>query len=195
MLTSFYKSQGFSRIIKIYVADGCDCAMAKKVYTALGDSGFTKDFSGKPMLKNDSVILANGKVDSLQSAIDMSLILTEAEHIHFLNKVQQKLWQAAGEIANCPGECINAPITPLDLEELETYIDSLGEPPNKFVRFTNEKAIWFNECRIRCRELETHLVNLLQDKKLRPEIYKYINRLSSLFFMLGYVSGESKTLS
>ena len=159
-----------------------------KVYTTNGDEGFTRDFSGRSILKNNEIILSNGKIDSLQSAIDMSLILSDKKHVSILNKVQQKLWQAAGEIANCPGECINSPITSQDLEELEIYIDSLGEPPNKFVRFTNEKSIWFNECRVRCRELETLLVSLLQNKALRPEIFKYINRLSSLFFMLGYTA-------
>ncbi len=187
-------------IIKIYVLLWCHniyllflhgFLVGRKVYTALGDSGFTRDFAGKSLLKNSDLIIANGKVDSLQSAIDMSLILADSSHKDFLNNVQKKLWQAAGEIANCPGECINSPITLQDLENLELYIDSLGEPPNKFVRFTNERAIWFNECRIRCRELETSLVKLLRDNSLRPEIYRYINRLSSLFFMLGYLSSSS----
>ncbi len=165
--------------------------VGRKVYTALGDSGFTRDFAGESILKNNDLILVNGKIDSLQSALDMSLILTDVNHIAFLNKVQQKLWQASGEIANCPGECINSPIIAKDLEELELYIDSIGEPPSKFVRFTNEQAVWFNECRIRCRELETYLVKLLRDNSLRPEIYRYINRLSSLFFMLGYQSSNA----
>lgn len=158
-----------------------------KVYTANGDKGFTKDYAGKELSKDDLIILANGKVDSLQSALDMAL-LQSVEHSPFLKLVQQKLWQAAGEIANCPGDCLNAPITSDDLVKLEEYIESLGEPPNKFVRFANEKSIWFNECRVRCRELETLLVKLFREGRLRPEIYRYINRLSSLFFMLGYKS-------
>ena len=161
-----------------------------KVYTANGDSGFTKDFSGQRLLKDDIRIIVNGKIDSLQSALDMSLLLDSGAHKEILQKVQQKLWQTAGEVANCPGECLNAPVTADDLAHLENYIDSLGEPPKKFVRFTNDKSVWFNECRVRCRELETLLVKLLRDGSLRSEIYKYINRLSSLFFMLGYKSSE-----
>ena len=177
--------------INIYLVFLFFCFVGRKVYTALGDSGFTKDFSGRALLKNSDIILANGKIDSLQSALDMSIILSDKEYTDILNKVQQKLWQAAGEIANCPGECINAPITLHDLEYLELYIDSLGEPPNKFIRFNNQKAVWLNECRVRCRELETYLVKLLRDNSLRPEIYKYVNRLSSLFFMLGYVASKA----
>jgi len=161
------------------------CIFVAKVYTTKGDAGMTKDYAGNPLHKDDILILANGKIDFLQSAIDMSMFL-DIEHAPFLQEVQKKLWQASGEIANCHGECIISPITNEDLIKLEEYVDSLGEPPNRFVRFTNEKSIWFNECRVRCRELETYLVKLLRDGKLRPEIYKYINRLSSLFFMLGY---------
>ena len=163
-----------------------------KVYTATGDSGFTADFSGQRIPKDDIRILINGKIDSLQSAIDMVLFLDGGAHREILSKVQQKLWQTSGEIANCPGDCLNAPITPEDLVNLEKYIDSLGEPPRKFVRFTNEKSIWFNECRVRCRELETFLVKLLREDGLRSDVYKYINRLSSLFFMLGYSFSENK---
>lgn len=156
-----------------------------KVYTTKGDAGVTRDYAGNELSKDDIVILTNGKIDFLQSALDMVLLL-DASHSEFLRIVQQKLWQASGEIANCPGECLNSPITNDDLINLEKYVDSLGEPPNKFVRFTNEKSIWFNECRVRCRELETYLVKLLREGKLRSEVYRYINRLSSLFFMLGY---------
>ena len=158
-----------------------------KVYTSAGDDGFTKDFSGKIYPKDDLMVVVNGKIDSLQSALDMALFL-DTRHSGFLKTVQQKLWQTSGEIANCPVDDLNEPITDLDLKKLEEYIDSLGEPPNKFVRFTNQTSIWFNECRVRCRELELSLVKMFRDGKLRSEVYKYINRLSSLFFMLGYTS-------
>ena len=165
--------------------------MEKKVYTRNGDLGMTKDFAGNELAKDDLVIVANGKIDSLQSALDMSIFLCEdEEHKVFLKEVQKKMWQVAGEIANCPGDCLLWPVVDKDLEELENFIDSLGEPPNKFVRFTNQKSIWFNECRVRCRELEREIVNLLRGGKLRNEVYKYINRLSSLFFMLGYRSSK-----
>jgi cob(I)alamin adenosyltransferase len=160
----------------------------KRVYTSNGDKGFTRDYGGREIPKDDLIILINGKIDSLQSALDMAMFL-DGEHSEFLKIVQQKLWQASGEVANCSGDCLNAPITDEDLKNLEAYIDSLGESPNKFVRFTDEKSIWFNECRVRCRELETFLVKLFREGKLRSEVYRYVNRLSSLFFMMGYKSG------
>jgi cob(I)alamin adenosyltransferase len=82
------------------------------------------------------------------------------------------------------------PVVEEDLKIIEKFTDSLGEPPKKFVRFNTLKSIQYNEARIRCRELETYLVKLLRKKQLRSVAYKYINRLSSLFFMLAY--NESK---
>jgi len=158
----------------------------KKVYTAKGDDGTTADYAGNKVSKDDLIIVTNGKIDCFQSALDMALLLVNEEYKDFLNKVQGKMWQIAGEVANCPGECLIDPVTSQDLEDLEKYIDILGEPPKKFVRFNTQESIWFNECRVRCRELETCLVKLFKDDKLRHEIYRYVNRLSSLFFMLGY---------
>jgi cob(I)alamin adenosyltransferase len=161
------------------------------LYTRGGDEGFTKDYAGNRVIKDAVLIVANGKVDTLQSAIDMALHLDEGAHREILEAVQRKLWQISGEVAHCPGECLNDPVTPKDLTDLEQYIDALGEPPKAFVRFRTPKSIWFNECRVRCRELETHLVKLLREGTLRPEVYRYINRLSSLFFMLGYFEGRN----
>ncbi len=158
----------------------------KKAYTKKGDEGTTTDYAGNKLSKDSPLIKLVGKIDFFQSAVDMSLLLADEKTKPFLNFVQKKMWQIAGEIANCPGECLIDPVTEKDLENLESFIDNLGEPPNKFVRFNTQKSIWLNECRVRCRELETHLAALLNDKKLRPEIYRYINRLSSLFFMLAY---------
>ncbi len=161
-----------------------------KVYTAKGDDGTTADYAGNRVSKDDLMIEVNGKVDSFQSALDMAILLADEKHKTFLNLVQKKMWQISGEVANCPGDCLIDPVTAADLAELETYVDNLGEPPNKFVRFNTQESIWFNECRVRCRELETLLVKMLKDGKLRAENYRYVNRLSSLFFMLGYKSSK-----
>ena len=45
----------------IYLVFLLNFFVVRKVYTALGDSGFTSDFSGKRILKNDKLITSNGK--------------------------------------------------------------------------------------------------------------------------------------
>ncbi len=158
----------------------------RKAYTKKGDDGYTTDFSGKKIPKDDIKIVVSGKIDSLQSAIDVVLLNAKGDHKIFLEGVQKKLWQAAGEIACADKSCIKWPITEDDVYEIERFTDLLGEPPKKFIRFNTERAISYNECRIRCRELEIYLVKLLRKKQIRPIVSPYINRLSSAFFMMAY---------
>ncbi len=158
----------------------------KKVYTRKGDTGCTYDYAGKILQKDHIIVIIGGKIDALQSAIDLALLQVKGKDKEMLNWVQRKLWQTAGEISCADKSCIIDPVTEKDLKALEKYTDSLGEPPTKFIRFNTEKSIIFNECRIRCRELETFLVKLLRKKKLRHLAYSWINRLSSLFFMMSY---------
>lgn len=165
----------------------------RKAYTATGDDGYTKDFAGNRIPKDDIRIGVGGKIDFLQAAIDLAILKGDKQHAPVIEWIQRKLWQAAGEVGRAGKECIIDPITEQDLKELEDYIDSLGEPPERFIRFNTEKAIIFNECRIRCRELETHLVKLLRENQMRPVVYKWINRLSSLFYMLGYKAASKES--
>ena len=160
----------------------------RKIYTKRGDEGFTKDYSGKKISKDDIKIIIAGKIDSLQSAIDLAILNSTGKTKNFLGEVQKKLWQTAGEISCVDKSCILWPVEEKDLEMLEKFTDFLGEPPNKFVRFNTLKSVYYNEARIRCRELETFFVKLLRKKQIRPIAYKWVNRLSSLFFMLAYKS-------
>src|SRR3989304_688580 len=162
----------------------------EKLYTKAGDEGFTKDYSGKRIPKDDIRIVAAGKIDSLQSAIDLLILNSGGETKKILEEIQKKLWQTAGEISCADESCVVWPVEEKDLEMIEKFTDSLGEPPNKFVRFNTLESINYNEARIRCRELETFLVKLLREKQIRPVAYKWVNRLSSLFFMLSYKSSK-----
>lgn len=161
-----------------------------KVYTKKGDEGTTADFSGKRVPKDDPMIIVMGKIDSLQSAIDVAVLEGGADHKSFLEWVQRKLWQTAGELSCADEKCVIDPVTDGDLVTLEEYIDALGESPKQFIRFNTKKSIAYNEARIRCRDLETSLVKLLREKKVRPAAYAWLNRLSSLFFMLSYTTSH-----
>jgi cob(I)alamin adenosyltransferase len=162
----------------------------RKVYTKKGDEGFTVDYAGSKIPKDDIKIIVAGKIDSVQSAIDLAMLKGDKKHTTFLEWVQRKLWQTAGELSCADEKCVIDPVVDKDVTELERYTDSLGEPPQKFVRFNTEQSIIYNEARIRCRELETSLVKLLREKKIRPVAYQWLNRLSSLFFMLAYKTGK-----
>ncbi|MDP3640107.1 MAG: ATP:cob(I)alamin adenosyltransferase [Nanoarchaeota archaeon] len=164
-----------------------------KAYTKRGDLGYTHDYSGKKIPKDNMRIVCWGKVDELQAAVDGAILQARGKNRQMLEEVQTKLWQISGEIACSPPECVNDPVTEADLKMMERFIDTMGEPPQKFIRFTNTEAIVLNESRVRCRNLERNLVKLLRNKTLRPVIFKYVNRLSSLFFMLAYERVKKRT--
>jgi len=166
--------------------------MIRKAYSGKGDSGYTADFSGKRLRKDDARIVVGGKIDQLQSAIDRARLGERGVALRVLEQAQVKLWQTAAEISCVDGSCLNAPVTAADLKSCERFTDSLGTPPRRFVRFDTQRAVDLNECRVRCRELETHLVRLRRASKLRREVYAYINRLSSLFFMMAYRRAKNR---
>jgi ATP:cob(I)alamin adenosyltransferase len=158
----------------------------KKAYTKNGDAGFTRDLSGKRLAKDHPVIVLGGKIDALQSALDFVLLSAKGPGKAALREVQKKLWQTAGELSGAGRACVPWPVTLRDISALEDFMKTLGEPPRKFVRFDRPRAVAYNECRVRCRELESACTGLLRAQKLRPAVYAYLNRLSSLFFMLAY---------
>ena len=141
----------------------------RKAYSRNGDTGFTRGRSGQRLAKDDARVVVGGKIDALQSAMDIVLLTATGKTKAALREIQSKLWQEVG---------------PRDLQRLEDFIDSLGEPPKEFVRFASLRAIRYDECRVRCRDLESACTGLLRAKKLRPAAYAYLNRLSSMFFML-----------
>jgi cob(I)alamin adenosyltransferase len=143
----------------------------KKAYSKNGDAGFTSGLSGKRLPKDHPSIIMGGKIDALQSAMDLALLSAKGPAKTMLREVHGRLWQEAGR---------------RDLDRLEEFIDRLGQTPRTFMRFSRLQAIRYNECRLRCRELESSCTRLLREKKMRPAAYAYLNRLSSLFFMLAY---------
>ncbi|MBI5238999.1 MAG: ATP:cob(I)alamin adenosyltransferase [Elusimicrobia bacterium] len=164
----------------------------KPVYTKKGDAGFTSDLSGRRLAKDHPRIVLGGKIDSLQSAVDLALLGAAGSAWAALREVQRKLWQAAGELSGAGQACLPWPVTRADVDALEAFADSLGEPPKKFVRFDTPLAAAYNECRVRCRDLESACTALLRSGKLRPPVYAYLNRLSTVFFMLAYRESRRK---
>lgn len=162
----------------------------RKSYTRRGDGGLTIDYLKKVLPKDNLRIIICGKIDTLQAALDLAVIKSNKKNRRFLIWIQRKLWQLAGEIAGASLKDLSDPILESDLTKLEQYTDFLGEPPQSFVRFKNDKAIIYNEARVRARELEIELVKLLKKGQIRPVAYAFINRLSSFLFMLAYSANK-----
>lgn len=156
------------------------------IYTKKGDQGHAATLSGKKVPKNDEIIQITGLIDSLQSSLDLAKIAIKNEDIKkIIDDVNEKLWQTAAEISNGGlSDIIKKPITEEDILKLEKHIDKHHPRNTYFIRFTKEESARLNEARVRTRTLESKLTKQLLDEKLRPEVYKYLNRLSDLLYAL-----------
>jgi len=156
-----------------------------KIYTKVGDEGETVTYGNLKVPKDSYIIDINGYIDALQSSLDFCYIHNQ-EFRDLIDKINKKLWQLGGEISlGGIGKNIKDPITIRDIEEVENYIDRLLYPRH-FVRFTRLGSSHLNEARIRCRVLERELTQVLRAGLIREEVYKYINRLSDLLFVMAY---------
>ena len=162
-----------------------------KVYTKTGDEGTTMTYNGKRVPKNHPLIIVVSKVDALQAALDLAHIKSSFKKE--LDKIQDKLWQLAGELSrgSLSGK-VKDSINQKDIDDMELFIDENQPDLKYFVRFRKESSARLNDARVRCRELEVLLTDMLKKKCLRPQVYKYINRLSDYLYILSCI--EEKRL-
>ncbi|HIH20656.1 TPA: ATP:cob(I)alamin adenosyltransferase [Candidatus Micrarchaeota archaeon] len=160
-----------------------------KIYTKKGDSGNTKTLAGGHVKKNSPVIVANGKLDSLQASLDAAKHECKGPKFKHLrdaiDSIQEKLWQTGGEVSFARvGGPVKNPVEEANVTQLEKWIDGLcaGKQFKHFIRVHSAAAIALNESRVRCREAEISLVPLLDQGKLRPVVFKYVNRLSDYLY-------------
>jgi cob(I)alamin adenosyltransferase len=160
------------------------------IYTFIGDHGFTKNLVGEDISKDHCLIEVHGEIDSLQAMIDKLIAYSRysdfmSSQKDHLSSIQTLLWQLGGELSqNKTGGLVKNPIEQEHVDFLEETIDSFELNLTSFQRFTHLIAIDVNEARVRTRKLERTLTKYLRDAKIRPVVYKYINRLSDYFFSL-----------
>ena len=166
-----------------------ECVPLGRIYTKHGDRGKTRDLSGKKVEKHSKSIKVLGKIDESQAWLDTTLSIgkLDKEDYKRLERIQNRLWQLAGEISlHEIAKKVNSPIIKQDVIALEKWMDEITININYFIRFRNHEATLLNENRVRCRSLERSLVSYLQVEKIREEVLQYINRLSDYFFVLAY---------
>ncbi len=166
------------------------------LYTGAGDTGFTKDLFLNKIRKSGLLPELFIKMDRLQAEVDKAIILlsgdenpTEKELLEFL---QKKLWQTYAMIQDPENRLkyITSPITDQDVREIEDYVKGSEKfSSNAFIRFTNEKSIMLNDCRVSVRDAEISLHRYLENpenvnKNISEIIPAFFNRLSSLFYAM-----------
>ncbi len=161
-----------------------------RIYTARGDSGQT-DLLGERVDKDDPRVDVMGDLDETTSTIGFGRALARVPDTNErLKTVQRDLYQVMAELAFTdtarPGSLHFAPERTV---WLEAEIDAIGadiELPREFV-LPGETASGaaLDVARTVSRRAERRAVALTRQGLIgNPEIVRYLNRLSSLLFML-----------
>ena len=163
-----------------------------KIYTKTGDTGDTGLFGGARVSKASPRVEAYGEVDELNSAVGWARVAVSTSELDaLLNQIQNDLFEVGAELGSTDDRKKKSAmplIAEPQVEALERAIDKYEEGPPALRSFVlpggSEGAARFHVARCVCRRAERSLVALGADENLRGELFRYLNRLSDLLFVL-----------
>lgn len=171
-----------------------------KIYTKTGDKGTTSLFGGQKVSKANIRIDAYGTTDELNSFLGLVHAHAEDEKlISQIIEIQKNIFVLGSELATPKDKMFLANgksripkmIDNQDIEVLETWIDEweeILEPLTHFILPGGGKASAFaHVSRTVCRRAERSLVALSENEEIRPELQKFLNRLSDYLFVVARV--------
>jgi len=166
-----------------------------RIYTRTGDKGETGLFSGERVPKDSLRIEAYGTVDELSSSIGHARSLIEDKEVdNVLEKVQRDLFIVAAELATRTkkeGRKEVPHVTEAMVKDLEEQIDSLDAELARLSTFIvpsgTSAATALHVARTVARRAERRTVTLARKEQLNPQVVPYLNRLSSLLFVVARV--------
>ncbi len=167
-----------------------------KIYTKTGDKGETSLYGGLRVSKASSRVESYGNIDELNSFIGVAKAHIENDAVlNQLRKIQFDLFTLGSESATPVDKLMLAngkPRLPLiisetEITELENWMDAMEEhlePLQYFILPAGGKAASsLHVARTVCRRAERSLIFLSEGEEVRPELIKYLNRLSDYLFV------------
>lgn len=181
-----------------------------KIYTKTGDAGETGLFGGARVPKDDPRVEAYGDVDELNSVLgvvraagtldapntrDALETVGAGPFDEQLASIQSRLFDVGAELANGKGKDLGIPLVDEeDVVALERAIDRAEEeltPLRTFVLPGGSRlAAELHVARTVCRRAERRAVTLSHTSEVRPEVLRYLNRLSDLLFTLARLANH-----
>jgi cob(I)alamin adenosyltransferase len=161
-----------------------------KIYTKTGDAGETSLLGGDRVTKDCITLQVVGEIDELNSKIGEAVAhLFGSSPTELLVKIQRDLFKVGAEVASLQtkvGEGL-AKIGEKEIKELEDNIDSCSEDLPELKNFILPggclAGAHLHHARTICRRTERVLVALGHEKNIRPDLFKYLNRLSDYLFV------------
>jgi cob(I)alamin adenosyltransferase len=166
-----------------------------KIYTKTGDDGTTGLGDGTRVRKDSLRVDAFGTVDEANSAI--GVVLAEGsvppEVRNILVEVQHDLFELGGELC-IPG---HSAIGDELIGRLEHELDALNENLPALKEFIlpggGRAAAACHLARTIVRRAERKTITLADDEPVRPEVIKYLNRLSDLLFVVARILARAES--
>ena len=161
------------------------------VFTRDGDDGSTHLLGKGTYAKNDLRLECLGAIDEASSALGLARALSQSEdNQQIIKKLQQDLYILMTEIAASPDNtdqfvCISSIQVNWLEAQIKEYENEIS-PPEEFILPGDSAAgAALDLARTIVRRAERRLVDLFQqDIVSNKELLRYLNRLSSLCFML-----------
>ena len=160
-------------------------------YTRTGDDGFTSLLGEGRVPKSHPRTEAVGTVDEATAALGLARALCQTqETARLLVKIQRDLYSLMAEIAAIPQNAARfRVINSGSVDWLEAQTDALSsqvEMPAEFILpGDSAAAAALSLARTVVRRAERRVVQLVHDRELENrELVRYLNRLSSLCFVL-----------
>ena len=161
------------------------------VYTRTGDAGSTGLFGGSRVPKQDPEVEAYGTVDEANAAIgEAKAAATDSSVRETLHGIQQRLFVLAAELASdAKGRAVlDNTISAADVSDLESIIDMCLEvtgPQRAFVvPGRDAPSAVLHKARTVTRRAERRVLTMAETREVRPELVKYLNRLSDTLYAL-----------
>lgn len=161
-----------------------------KIYTRRGDQGETDLFGGPRVAKDDARVEAYGTVDELNAALGVARAALggDAALPAQVARIQDELFHLGAELATPDsGRLKSARIGAAEVDALESEIDQMeaeNAPLHQFILPAGPPgAAALHLARTVCRRAERLLVGLARSQPLRPELVRYLNRLSDWLFV------------
>ena len=166
-----------------------------KIYTRTGDDGTTGLGDGSRVAKDSTRVEAYGTVDEANSAIGIVLAADAMPDAirTCLMEVQHDLFELGGELC-IPG---HSAVTEAYIERLEDDLDGFNEDLPRLKEFIlpggGQAAAACHLARAIVRRAERQVLSRASVEDARPEVVKYLNRLSDLLFVVARVLARAES--
>ena len=157
-----------------------------------GDKGKTSILPSSGIEKDCPLIQSLGTVDELNSIVGVARASSKDLEVNaILKKIQEDLLIVGSDMNNLSRDPNYPFIEKENISYVETVIENFEAqlPPLKHFILPGgtSSASYLHLARSVSRRAEREVVNLAKEQNVNPEILKYLNRLSDMFFVLARI--------